>query len=368
MKIRNGTVRSVRNAGRSAPDFGGDDAILAPTLFDIQVNGGFGIDLQSPDITVDGVIELTAKLHAWGVSRWCPTIITNDLDVMAKNCRTSTQAMDVPLGRRAIPGLHLEGPFISPEDGARGAHRRECVRPPSLKDFEYLYEAASGGVLYMTLAPERPGALEVIRAARGHGVAISLGHHAASREDISAAAKAGATLCTHLGNAISTTLHRHNNPLWPQLADSRLAISLLADGHHLPADVLKTFVRAKGIDSVVLTSDATHLAGLKPGRYDLAGVSVELKANGLISLVGTEMLAGSSAMLLECVERASNAAEIPLEAAVRCASAVPARLFRLRTASGSPREGRRADFVVFHARRGKIRPEVSFVRGVRYMI
>lgn len=368
VKIQNGMVRSVRNAGRTAPDFGDDDAIIAPTLFDIQVNGGFGIDLQSSDLTEDAVIELTKRLHAWGVSRWCPTVITNTLAAMARNCGVIARACQHPVARRAVAGIHLEGPFISPDDGPRGAHRRSCVRVPSVNDFETLYRAAIGKLLYITLAPERPGALDVIRAARRKSVVISLGHHAATRKDIAAAATAGATLCTHLGNAISTTLHRHYNPLWPQLADDRLTISLLADGHHLPTEVLKVFVLVKGTDRVVLTSDLTHLAGFKPGRYDLAEVPVELKASGKICLIGTEMLAGSSAMLPECVWRAAKAAEISLESATRCASAVPARLFNLRARVGPPQKGRRADFVVFQARGGKVRPQVSFVDGVRYML
>lgn len=366
--VKGGKVTRLLRAGKRPVDFGSSDSWIGPTLFDIQVNGLKGIDLQGIAITPEGVRRISAHLAANGVSAWIPTLITGPLDAMEHGCRVLAEALRDPMVKRAVPGIHLEGPVISPVDGPRGAHPKQYVRLPSLKDFDRLSRAAEGTVLYTTVAPELPGAIPYIRALVKRGVLVSLGHHAASREIIGKAVDAGAKLCTHLGNGSASMMHRHHNPLWPQLAEDRLMASLIADLHHLTVPMMQAFVRAKGVDRIILTSDCVDLTGMKPGAYALFGAKVELKRNGKICLLGTDLLAGSGLMLLEGVTNTWKNTDLSLEEAFRCASTNPARLFGLRRRFSLPKVGARADFVAFDmmpASGGLEKPRVcaSFVNG-----
>ncbi|MBI2431717.1 MAG: amidohydrolase family protein [Candidatus Hydrogenedentes bacterium] len=365
--VRDGKVARVGRAGRTPPDFGSAEAIIGPTLFDIQVNGAFGVNLQGEQLRAEDVEEITRGLAGQGVSCWAPTLVTASLESMEHGCRVIAEAMEQTLVRRAVPGVHLEGPCISPEDGPRGAHPRVHVRPPSLKEFNRLFKAAQGCVLYTTVAPELPGAIPYIRTLTARGVLVSLGHHAASREQIAAAVEAGARLCTHLGNGAAPRMHRHLNPLWPQLAEDHLYASLIADLHHLPPEVLKTFVRAKQPRRIILTSDAVDLAGMKPGHYTLFDAGVELRKDGKICLTGTELLAGSSLMLLQGVVNMWKIGAMTLGEAFASASTIPARLFGLKRRFSLPQPGGRADFLVFNIEETKARSEArvvaTFVKG-----
>lgn len=362
-----GVIRTVSRPGKAkiAPS-----KIIAPLLCDIQVNGANGIDLQDPDLTVEQVIALDQYLRSWGVARWVPTLITGPLDVMERNCRILAEAMKLPRLRRSIPGIHLEGPCISPVDGPRGAHPLPHVREPKLKEFDRLYRAAEGRVLYTTLAPELPGAMNYIRGLVKRGVVVSLGHHEASAAVVAKAVAAGATLCTHLGNGAASMIQRHHNPLWPQLAEDALTASFIADGHHLPPEVLKTFLRAKGPERSILVSDAVHLAGMKPGGYDLFHAAVDLKLNGKVCLRGTDLLAGSGLMLLPGVFHAQRVGEISLAQAFAAASTIPAKALGIRMPAWPPKPGRKANFIVVHPpEKGLLRQrdiEAVYIDGVRH--
>jgi len=356
--VRDGRVVSVEPGGRSR-------AIVLPPLFDIQVNGHSGINLQAPGLKAEHVAELTARLARQGVAYWAPTLITNAVPAMARACRVIAAALRDPALARAIPGIHLEGPFISPADGPRGAHPPQHVILPSVRVLDRLMKAADGKILYITLAPEMPGAEALIRHARALGIAVSLGHHQADAEAVARAADAGARLCTHLGNGIAAHIPRHHNPLWPQLAEDRLAASLLADLHHLPPPVLKSFIRAKGAANVILASDCVHIAGLQPGPYELGGQDVELLPTGRICLKGTELLAGSSLMLLQGVFHAVRAGGMSLEEAVASATTVPARILGVRRSFARPAPGRRAHFIVVNPAANDSPPSLGaiFIHG-----
>jgi len=362
--VEAGRVVSVGQAGRGRADIGGRHSIIAPTLFDIQVNGVMGMDLQSPALRIEDVRGIADYLAAWGVSRFVPTIMTGAPGTMARSCRVIARAIEqdreVAL---AVPGIHLEGPCISPEDGPRGAHARKYVRKPGLRAFDKLYDAAGGRIVYTTVAPELPGAVEYIRALTARGVVVSLGHHNAAGEQITRAVDAGARMCTHLGNGLASMIHRHSNPLWPQLADDRLAASLLADLQHLPAPMLKTFIRAKGPRNIVLASDCVHIAGRPPGRYMLGEMPVELLHSGRICLSGTDLLGGSSLMLLQGVVNAAQTGAMTLAEGLASASDVPARVLGLKCGSGMPEPGKKADFLVFRVDEGRAVPQAVFVRG-----
>ncbi|MBX7260001.1 MAG: amidohydrolase family protein [Candidatus Hydrogenedentes bacterium] len=347
VSIERGRIVSIRPAGRGDADLGSDTAVIVPPLFDIQVNGYGGVDLQDSTLTADKVLRLNSLLAQTGVGHWVPTLVTGPQEGIEHGCRVLAEAMRNPALKGAIPGIHIEGPYISPEDGPRGAHRREHVRPPSLREFDRWMKAADGKILYITMSPEWKGAATFIKGVASRGVVVSIGHHNATPAQIACAVDAGATLCTHLGNGMASQMHRHHNPLWPQLADDRLSASLIADMEHLPAEILKTFVRVKGPERIVLTSDVVHLGGMKPGHYAFAGKEVELKPSGRICLSGTDLLAGSSLMLLQGVLNAVKHAELTLEQACACATTVPARLLQTSLRFPLPKPGAKARFTVF---------------------
>lgn len=345
--LKDGQIEEIKPAGHATPDIGSNTCIIAPTLFDIQVNGANGIDLQGDSVTPEDVCALTDFLASQGVSHWIPTLITGPARHMLHGCAVIAAAMQDPRVRQAIPGIHLEGPYISPEDGPRGAHDKQHVRPPSLEEFEEFMKAAEGQIAYITVAPEVEGALGFIREVSRRKVRVALGHHNASPLEIERAVEAGAVLTTHLGNGLVGTMDRHHNPLWPQLANDHLWASLIADLEHLPPHVLRAFVRAKQPQRVILVSDCVHLAGLKPGAYDLGGIPVELQASGRICLSGTEYLGGSSLMLLQGVVNALRVTDLTLRQALACASSIPARLFGLKHPFRLPKPGTKANFVAF---------------------
>ncbi|HET6323331.1 MAG TPA: N-acetylglucosamine-6-phosphate deacetylase, partial [Planctomycetaceae bacterium] len=240
--------------------------IVAPGLFDLQINGYGGTWFGKAGITVDEVLGVLQQHFRFGVTRLCPTVITNSFEVLKGALTALRQACEQePWAARMVPGFHVEGPYISPEDGPRGAHPREHVRPPDWAEFERLQTAAGGRICLITLAPELPGAIDFIRRATTSGVTVSLGHTAAEGPQIAEAVEAGARLSTHLGNGAHPLIRRHPNYIWEQLGDSRLSASVIADGHHLPGSVLRSIFRAKGVRGVILTCDASGLAGCTPG-------------------------------------------------------------------------------------------------------
>ncbi len=366
--VRDGVVQRMGAPGQTPPDFGSEEAHIGPPLFDIQVNGVAGIDLQGAGVKPEDYVRVTECLARWGVMYWVPTLVTGPAAEMEHGCRVFAEAMRDRRVARAVPGLHLEGPHISPEDGPRGAHPKAHVRKASVREFNRMRKAAENQILYVTVAPECPGAAPFIRAAVREGVLVALGHHNASARQIAKAADAGARLCTHLGNGAASMIHRHHNPIWPQLAEDRFYASFIADLHHLPEPVLKACVRAKGFDKTVLTSDCIALAGLKPGKYKFAGSDVELRRDGKVCLLGTDLLAGSAHMLLQGVVNAWRATDLTLQDACACASAVPGRLFGVRMPPAL-KKGRRMNAVVFevewYERRSEPRVSAVFFRGER---
>ena len=241
-----------------------------------------------------GVLE---KHFRFGLTRLCPTLITNSFEALAGAFAAIREACErEPWADRLVPGCHLEGPYISAEDGPRGAHPREHVRPPDWAEFEQLQEISGRRIRLVTLAPELPGAVDFIRRAVGSGVVVAIGHTAATGEQIAAAVEAGARLSTHLGNGAHGMIRRHPNYIWDQLGDPRLSASVIADGHHLPSSVLRSILRAKSPRNVILTCDAAGLAGCAPGVYTEGAMRMEILDDGRIVIAGQrQLLAGSAA-------------------------------------------------------------------------
>lgn len=264
--IEDGQIQAI------APGSADESAWLSPGFIDLQANGYFGYDLNSGTFDPDVVISLTRKMISTGVTTYLPTIVTSSEErITASLCSIAEARRIDPIVAHVLPYAHVEGPFISPEDGPRGAHPREHVRPASLAEFDRWQAASNNLVGMVTLSPHREDALKFISVLAGKGILMAIGHSDATPAHIHAAADAGAMLSTHLGNGLGSPLSRHPNLLWAQLAEDRLTACFIADGHHLPIDTLKAMLRAKGIDRSVLVSDVIALGGMPVGIHDTWG-------------------------------------------------------------------------------------------------
>jgi N-acetylglucosamine-6-phosphate deacetylase len=301
---------------------------IAPGLWDLQVNGYAGQSFSSPELTPPKMVEIGRTMFRFGVTRFLPTLVTERQDVLLHSLRTIDQACraDSRLDRQ-VAGIHLEGPYISSLDGPRGAHPPSCCRQPDWDEFQRLQEAASGRIRLLTMAVEFASAAEFIARVAASGVLVAIGHTAADSCQIRRAVDAGARLSTHLGNGAHRLLPRHPNYLWDQLAEDRLWASLIVDGHHLPPEVVKTFLRAKTPARCILVSDLASHAGLPPGRYDWGLSPIEILDDGRLVVAGQrQLLAGASQPLGSAVARVMDFAGLDLATALGLATQQPARL------------------------------------------
>ncbi len=339
---------------------------VVPGLIDLQVNGYSGLDINAEDVTADVISELTDRLWKLGITGFCPTVITASRERMLAALRAIAAARSADaLVAQSVLGIHVEGPYLSEEDGPRGAHDLTQLRDPDLTELAQWHTASGGAIRIVTLAPERHGSAEYIVALRQRGVVASIGHTAASAEQIRAAVAAGARMSTHLGNGAHATLARHPNYLWTQLADEKLMASFIADGHHLPADAFIAMVRAKGSERSILVSDSSAMAGSPPGNYSTpVGGSVTVTADARIFVSGTQFLAGSGRCLLDCIGWAVSSTALTLADAVKMASTNPARVLELPSRIGL-RVGDEANLTLFtlNESTATLQSEATFVRG-----
>jgi N-acetylglucosamine-6-phosphate deacetylase len=355
------TVRGVH----AAPDVG--DAYLVPGWIDLQVNGFAGVDYNSPKTSQDEIARSIEVLFSTGVTRFYPTVITGSGADMLRALENLAAAKERLPGGVAIEGFHVEGPHISPEDGPRGAHPRAWVRPPDVDEFRRWQEATRGRIRLVTLAPEWPGATKYIEALTDTGVVVSIGHTAATADQIADAVSAGATMSTHLGNGAHPIMQRHPNYIWDQLADDRLTASFIVDGIHLPASFLKSALRAKGVSRSVLVTDASTPAAATPGRYALGEQAIDLTEDGRVVLAGTDRLAGSALRMDHGVRNLVALAGLTLADGVAMATINAARVGKVEGRQQGLTMGERADFVLFRfdATTGAVDVEATYVSGER---
>jgi N-acetylglucosamine-6-phosphate deacetylase len=282
------------------------NSLCLPGLIDLQVNGYRGVDFSDLRLTPEDFTRACRELLAAGTTAFLPTLITSPAEVYERNLPLIAQVVSQEEFRGQVLGIHLEGPFLSPEDGARGAHDARWVRKPDVALLERLIDLARGTLRLLTIAADQEGAEELSRYASGRGVAVSLGHHLANEQDLERLVKVGAKGLTHLGNGVPALLPRHQNPVWAGLANDDLAATIIADGHHLPPALLQTILRAKGPGRCIVISDASPLAGLAPGEYWSMGAKVVLREDGKIFNPMTGYMAGSSATILACANHLAN--------------------------------------------------------------
>jgi N-acetylglucosamine-6-phosphate deacetylase len=334
-----------------------EDPWIAPGFFDLQLNGYGGYDFNqrfwadapSPADTISRIAHLAARA---GTAMLCPTICTNSHEAMIGGLREIARARDAdPKLAAAIPAIHVEGPYLASEDGPRGAHPLEYVRDPDWEELQRFQAAAGGLIKLLTLAPEREGALSFIEKVTATGVVVSIGHTGSSPEQIRDAVKAGARMSTHLGNGAHAQIARHPNYIWEQLACDDLFASIIADGHHLPASVVKCFARVKGPERLCLVSDAVALGGCQPGVY--SGGRHEVLPTGKVVLAGTPYLAGAGHLLDTCVANALRFTDLGMAGVVRATATNPARLLGLDDRKGRVAPGYDADLTLFRVPEGE---------------
>ncbi len=357
--IQDGRIASVQSVGPS------DDTkpYVSPGLIDIQLNGFAGINFCDPDLDPRKVPEILPTLWETGVTTFCPTVITNTQIGLIRCFRALEEARHLnPRFAQCATCYHLEGPYISP-GGARGAHNAKVMRPPNWEEFLELQEAAGGRIGIVTLAPELPGALDFIRRAREAGLVVALGHTDATPEQIHAGAEAGAQLNTHLGNGCPQLVDRHRTPLWAQLAIDQLSASMICDGFHLPADLVRVIYRTKGIDRCILITDAVHVARLTPGRYRLVDLEIELLPTGQVVTADRHSMAGSAVSMNRAVKVFMDFTEAPLTQAIQAATANPSRLLARYETCREIAEGQPANLTLFRVKKDKLVTEKVMLRG-----
>jgi len=277
-----------------------------PGFVDLQVNGFLGVDFSSPDLTEEGIIYACRGLLRRGTAAFLPTLITSPEKVYQRNLPLLAKIMDRQEFQGRLLGFHLEGPFISPLPGAVGSHNPDCVRNPDIGLFRKMLDWGDGRVRLLSLAAELPGADELTRFTVSQGVTVSIGHSMFTEEDLDRLVEIGATVLTHLGNGLPNLLPRHPNPIWAGVANDSLTAMIIADGHHLPSQVIKTFLYAKGAGKIVIVSDSAPVAGLPQGNYVTLGNEVILEESGRLYNPVKQCLVGSSATLLQCMNHLAS--------------------------------------------------------------
>jgi N-acetylglucosamine-6-phosphate deacetylase len=281
------------------------------SLFDLQVNGFAGVDFQSASLSQTELRRAVDSLRAHRTHRILLTLISDEIDSLCgKFSAIEKMRAHDEIIAETICGYHLEGPWLSREEGYVGAHRADLQRAPSLADFRKIQDAANGNVRLVTLAPEWPGSAEFIAEIVREKIVVSLGHTNANEQQIDNAIRAGATLCTHLGNGVPQNLHRHDNVVQRLLARDELTACLIPDSVHLPPFVLQNFFRAKPPGKVVFTTDAMAAAGAPPGRYTIGTSEVESR-DGVVRVPGRPNFAGSCLTPDRGVENAARILKIP---------------------------------------------------------
>ena len=272
-----------------------------PGFVDLQVNGYKGVDFSSPDLTEEKLIYACHELFKAGTAAFLTTMITSSKEIYQKNLSLITKVIESREFSGRVLGVHLEGPFISTEPGAVGAHNPNWVSGASIGYLKQLQQWAGGNIRLITIAAEVAGSDKLAAYASENGITVSLGHQMAKEEDINRLAKSGATAVTHLGNALPSMIDRHQNPVWASLAEEHLTAMVITDGHHIPASLIKTVLKAKSVLKVIVVSDISPAAGLPAGEYEVWGNDAVLREDGFLYVKKTGHLAGSSSTMLECM-------------------------------------------------------------------
>lgn len=264
-------------------------------LFDLQINGFAGVDYQQDTLTREQLRHSVDGLLKHQTGRILLTLVTDSPDNLCRKLERIERfrSEDEIIGR-VVAGYHIEGPYMSEKPGFCGAHPPELMKDPDISELRRMQDAANGNIRLVTIAPERKGSPEFIRAVVDSGVVISLGHTDASEREIDEAVAAGATLCTHLGNGCPSEFHRHDNIIQRLLARDELTACFIPDGIHIPFFALRNLLRAKPAKKILFTTDAMAAAGAPAGRYQIGRLEVEVGVDRVVRQPGKTNFAGSA--------------------------------------------------------------------------
>jgi N-acetylglucosamine-6-phosphate deacetylase len=368
IKIEKGKIAEIKSINKLKDET--SKTYIAPGFFDNQVNGFAGVSFAfgESDLTKEGIEKATSELWKKGVTSYLPTLTTNSQEVLVRNFAILASSINDEKLRGSIPGFHLEGPYINPEDGYRGAHPLKYVRLPNWDEFLEMYKAADGNILQITVAPEMAGAQDFIKKCNEKGIVVAVGHHNANKEQLDLAVKNGAKTSTHLGNGCANMINRHVNPLWPQLANDDLMISIICDGFHLLPEEIKVFYKTKGVHKTIITSDVTSYAALDPGQYKTeTGETIELTKEGKLYYPAQNVLYGSASPITKGVGHVMKVTGCSLADAIQMASTNPAKLYGL-TDRGTLEVGKRADLVLFTLEDFEVNVQKTYVEGEKVFV
>lgn len=315
-------------------------ATLAPAFFDVHFHGAKGHDVM--EATPEAIDAIGGFLAEHGTGSYLATTVTASLDATLRSLEGLAKLVrrEPVAGQARLIGIHLEGPFLS--HAKRGVQPAEDLLAPEIATFDRLFEAGEGQVRLMTLAPELPGAAELIAHAKARGVRVSLGHSNATAAETRAAIAAGAVSATHTFNAMRPLDHRELGILGVVLTDDALYAELICDGIHVAPDAVKLWARAKGMERAILVTDAMSAAGMPDGTYQLGGFAVEV-AQGRAMARG--VLAGSVLTLDRALANFMAFTGAPLEKALRLLTVNPASMIGVGEEAGSLAVGQAASFV-----------------------
>lgn len=362
IQIEDGKIKAINEIQQLSAN---ENYWISPGFFDNQINGFAGVSFSfgGSNLTMEGVEKATAELWKKGVTTYLPTLTTNSKEVLVESFKILAEATNNIKLKGSIPGFHLEGPYINPEDGFRGAHPKQFVRLPNWSEFMEFYQASGEKIMQVTIAPEMEGAQDFIKKASELGITIALGHHNANTEQVNLAVKNGARISTHLGNGCANMINRHRNPLWPQLANNDLKISIICDGFHLLPEEIKVFYAAKGIENTFITSDVTSYAALEPGEYTTqTGEIIELTKEGMLRYPAQNVLYGSASPITKGVGHMMEVSDCTLADAVQMASTNQSKLYGLND-RGTLEIGKRADIILFSLDDFSVNIHQTFVKG-----
>lgn len=363
VEIKDGKIVSIQPIDKLSDE--SHPFFIAPGLIDNQVNGFAGVSFcfGGGELNKEGILKATRELWKKGVTTYLPTLTTNSKEVLLRNFAILASSRNDKALHGSIPGYHLEGPYISPEDGYRGAHPLKYVHNPDWKEFMEFYETSGRNILTITVAPELEGAMEFIRKCAELGVTVAIGHHNATKVIVDEAVANGAKISTHLGNGCANMINRHNNPLWPQLANNQLVASIICDGFHLRDEEIAVFYKVKGPEKTIITSDVTGFAGLPPGNYkNEEGETIELTKEGMLRYPAQNVLYGSASPISRGVTHIMKVTGCTLGEAIQMASTNPAKLYGL-TDRGSIEPGKRADLILFESGDSELTIRKTWVAG-----
>ena len=275
-------------------------------LVDLQVNGYKGVHFSDINLTRDDFVLACRGIFESGTTAFLPTMITSPKEVYEHNLPIMAAVLQESEFRGRLLGIHIEGPFISAQNGTRGVHDERWISKPDVDYLRQLIDWADGRIKLLTIAAEPDGAEKLARYAASRGITVSLGHQTATEADLARLVRAGAVSLTHLGNGVPAMLPRHENPIWAGLGNDDLIAMIITDGNHLPASILKTIIRTKGPERCVVVSDVSPPAGLQAGQYEVLGHKIVLEETGRLNDLTTGYLAGSSATMLQCMNHLAS--------------------------------------------------------------